>query len=589
VFSIHGTGVSSGIVIARARVIETRSGDIPRYHVEATQVAHEISKLQRAIVTVQAELSSLSGKLPLTAPAEAGALLQVHSMILDDPLLISATKEAISEQFWNAEWAMSSQAKTLSAQFEAFEDEYLRGRGQDVEQVTERVVRVMLAERESDSTRTLGGMKISTSHESDEPAIYVANDFAPADMLSIKQACGFLIDLGGTTSHSAILARSMNLPALVGMGNASELIHDDDWLIVDGDEGVVIVAPDEAILVDYRHRQAAAELARAKLQRLIRVPSITLDGIEISLNANIELPEEASLALAQGAEGVGLFRSEFLFLNRKELPDEDEQFEAYRHAVKQMDGRPVTIRTLDVGSDKTMETQLHVAVAPNPALGLRAIRYCLSEPELFAAQLRAILRASAEGAVRLLIPMLAHSREIDQTFNAIEAAKQQLRDKKIPFNEGILVGGMIEVPAAALTADLFARRLDFLSIGTNDLVQYTLAIDRADHAVAHLYDSMHPAVLRLIAMTIKAAKQAGKPVAVCGEIAGDPTLTRMLLGMGLTEFSMHPASLLKVKQEVLLSDVKLLKPKATKLLSTDDPQRIAVALKRLREISILPH
>jgi phosphoenolpyruvate-protein phosphotransferase (PTS system enzyme I) len=583
VFSIHGTGVSSGIVIARARVIATRSGDIPRYHVEPSQVAHEIAKLQRAIVTVQAELSSLSGKLPSNAPAEAGALLQVHSMILDDQLLIGATKEAISDQLWNAEWAMSSQAKILSAQFEAFEDEYLRGRGQDVEQVTERVVRVMLAERESDSQQMIGGMEITVAQDSDEPAIYVANDFAPADMLSIKQACGFLIDLGGTTSHSAILARSMNLPALVGMGNASELIHDDDWLIVDGDEGVVIVAPDEAILVDYRHRQAAAELARTKLQRLIRVPAVTLDGVEISLNANIELPEEASLALAQGAEGVGLFRSEFLFLNRKELPDEEEQFEAYRHAVRAMAGKPVTIRTLDVGSDKTMETQMHAAVAPNPALGLRAIRYCLSEPDLFAAQLRAILRASAEGAVRILIPMLAHSREIDQTFKAIESAKQQLREKNIPFDEAVPVGGMIEVPAAALTADLFARRLDFLSIGTNDLVQYTLAIDRADHAVAHLYDSLHPAVLKLIAMTIKACRAAGKPVAVCGEIAGNPSLTRMLLGMGLTEFSMHPASLLKVKQEVLLSNVKLLKPKANKLLGTEDPQRIALALKRLQD------
>ncbi len=582
-FSIHGTGVSSGIVIARARVIATRSGDIPRYHVEPTQIAHEIAKLQRAIVTVQAELSSLSGKLPARAPAEASALLQVHSMILDDQLLIGATREAISDQRWNAEWAMSSQAKILSAQFEAFEDEYLRGRGQDVEQVTERVVRVMLAERESDSHQMIGGLEITVAQDSDEPAIYVANDFAPADMLSIKQACGFLIDLGGTTSHSAILARSMNLPALVGMGNASELIHDDDWLIVDGDEGVVIVAPDEAILVDYRHRQAAAELARTKLQRLIRVPAVTLDGVEISLNANIELPEEASLALAQGAEGVGLFRSEFLFLNRKELPGEEEQFEAYRHAVRAMAGKPVTIRTLDVGSDKTMETQMHAAVAPNPALGLRAIRYCLSEPDLFAAQLRAILRASAEGAVRILIPMLAHSREIDQTFKAIESAKQQLREKNIPFDEAVPVGGMIEVPAAALTADLFARRLDFLSIGTNDLVQYTLAIDRADHAVAHLYDSLHPAVLKLIVMTIKAGKAAGKPVAVCGEIAGNPSLTRMLLGMGLTEFSMHPASLLKVKQEVLLSNVKLLKPKANKLLGTEDPQRIALALKRLQD------
>jgi phosphoenolpyruvate-protein phosphotransferase (PTS system enzyme I) len=580
-FSMHGTGVSSGIVIARARVIMTRSGDIPRYHIEAQQTAHELAKLESAIALVKSELDALNKSLSRSAPREASALLQVHSMILDDQMLIDATREAITVQLWNAEWAMSSQAKSLAAQFEAFEDEYLRGRGQDVVQVTERVVRAMLAQRLSESSQTIAGMKTGAPPDSEEPAIYVAHDFAPADMLSIKQACGFLIDLGGTTSHSAILARSMNVPTLVGLGNASVLIRDDDWLIVDGDEGVVIVAPDEGILADYRHRQAAGELARSKLQRLIRVPAVTLDGVTISLNANIELPEEASLALAQGAQGVGLFRSEFLFLNRKVLPSEDEQFEAYRHAVNEMAGMPVTIRTLDVGADKALDNQPMAAVEPNPALGLRAIRYCLANPALFAGQLRAILRASAVGKVKILIPMIAHSREIDQTFKAIEGAKQQLRQANIKFDEHIEVGGMIEVPAAAMCADLFAKRLDFLSIGTNDLVQYTLAIDRADHAVAYLYDPLHPAVLRLIAQTIRACKAAKKPVAVCGEIAGDPALTRMLLGMGLTEFSMHPASLLKVKQEVLLADVAQLKPKAAKLLNTDDPQRIVMALQRI--------
>jgi phosphoenolpyruvate-protein phosphotransferase (PTS system enzyme I) len=581
VFSIHGTGVSSGIVIARARVIQTRSGDIPRYHVDHQQVSYELAKLDRAIATVKTELHTLIVKLPANAPTEASALLQVHSMILDDILLVGAARESVSEQFWNAEWAISSQAKLLAAQFEAFEDAYLRGRGQDVLQVTERVVRVMLVERQAESLHTISGMPMAAP-DSEEPAIYVANDFAPADMLSIKQACGFLIDLGGTTSHSAILARSMNVPAIVGMGHASTLVRDDDWLIVDGDEGVVIVAPDEAILADYRHRQAAAELAKTKLRRLIKVPAVTLDGISISLNANIELPEEASLALAQGAQGIGLFRSEFLFLNRKDLPDEEEQFESYRHAIKEMNGLPVTIRTLDVGADKNLDAQYSPTTSLNPALGLRAIRYCLSEPELFGEQLRAILRASSLGPVRILIPMLGHSREIDQTLAAIELAKQQLSDRNLKFDKGIAVGGMIEVPAAALTADLFARRLDFLSIGTNDLVQYTLAIDRADHAVANLYDPLHPAVLRLIAMTVKAAKAANKPVAVCGEIAGDPRLTRLLLGMGLTELSMHPANLLRVKQEVLLSDVRLLKPKADRLLTTDEPARIALALQRLQ-------
>ena len=583
-FSIHGTGVSSGIVIARARVIETRLGDIPRYHIEAPQVKRELARLARAIETVKSELSTLAKNLPADAPVEANALLEVHAMILDDQMLVAAASEAIGEHLWNAEWAISSQAKALKAQFEAFEDAYLRGRGQDVEQVTERVVMAMQTELEEQNNVSNGHQAINR-RESEEPAIYVADDFAPADMLSIKQACGFLIDLGGSTSHSAILARSMNVPALVGLGSASRLIRDDDWLIVDGDEGVVVVAPDEAILADYRHRQATAALARTRLQRLTKVPAVTLDGVSIELNANIELPEEAKLALSQGAQGVGLFRSEFLFMNRKELPSEDEQFEAYRHAVREMQGLPVTIRTLDIGNDKPIEHQRDggPTVAPNPALGLRAIRYCLAEPTLFSAQLRAILRASAFGSVRILIPMLAHNREIDQTFKAIESAKDQLRDANIAFDEKVPIGGMIEVPAAAICADLFARRLDFLSIGTNDLVQYTLAIDRADHAVAHLYDPLHPAVLRLIAITLRAAKVAGKPVAVCGEIAGDPALTRLLIGMGLTELSMHPASLLKVKQEVLLADSSLLRPKVNKLLNTDDPQRLRAALLQLRE------
>ncbi|MBK8766820.1 MAG: phosphoenolpyruvate--protein phosphotransferase [Burkholderiaceae bacterium] len=471
--------------------------------------------------------------------------IKVHSMILDDPSLAEAALDHVIDQGWNAEWAVSSQADHLANQFAEFDDPYLRERGRDVQQVTDRVL------------KELAGMRGLRS--AGEPAIYVAADIAPSDMLSLKNALGFAIDLGGTTSHTAILARSMNVPAVVGLNCASELIEDDEWLILDGQAGLVIVAPDEPLLAEYRHRQAASLLEREKLRRLVHVPGNTWTAWRWRCMANIEMPEEAEQAREVGADGIGLFRSEFLFLNRRDLPTEDEQYEAYRAAVLAMRGKPVTIRTLDVGADKALD-EPQAAVSPNPALGLRAIRFCLAEPSMFLAQLRAILRASAHGPVRILIPMLAHNHEIEQSLVMIAQAREQLLDRGQPFADHVPVGGMIEVPAAALSVSLFLRRLDFLSIGTNDLIQYTLAIDRADHAVAQLYDPFHPAVLKLIAMTIRAARRAGKPVAVCGELAGELSATRLLLGMGLQQFSMHAASLLPVKREVLLSDVSALSP-----------------------------
>ena len=567
-FSLHGTGIGGGIVIGRARVLESRQRDVTRYRLAPAQVDAELARLESALAQVKSELADVAERLPADAPAEASALLEVHAMILDDPSLLAEARAAIREHLWNAEWAFSSQASHLAAQFEEFEDEYLRDRGRDVQQVAQRVI------------RALSGTRVEPARTS-EPAVFVAEDIAPADMLSLHSAIGFAIDLGGATSHTAILARSMNVPAVLGLGSASELIRDDDLLILDGDSGIVIVAPDESVLAEYRHRQAAGLLEREKLKRLIHVPAATLDGVPIGLMANIELPQEAEQAFEAGAAGIGLFRSEFLFMNRPDLPCEDEQFEAYRTAVQAMRGRPVTIRTLDVGADKTLDGAGEAA-SPNPALGLRAIRYCLAAPEMFLVQLRAILRASATGTVRLLIPMLAHGHEIDQTLRLIEQARQQLRERGVAFDEGMPVGGMIEVPAAAITADLFARRLDFLSIGTNDLIQYTLAIDRADHEVAALYDPFHPAVLRLIASTIASGRRSGKPVSVCGEMAGDWMATRLLLGMGLAEFSMHAASVLRVKQEVLLADAGKLAPKVRRLLGTDDAQRVRVMLQKLQ-------
>ena len=571
-FSIHGTGIGGGITIGRARVLESRRFDVARYHVPVAGVDIEVARLDAALAEVKQGLRSLVAHLPDDAPTEARALVEVQAMILDDPLLCEAARQQIVEDGWNAEWVIASQADSLARQFEELDDAYLRERGRDVQQVADRVLKAL-----SGSAGPLPG--------TGEPAIFVAADIAPSDMLSLRRALGFAIDLGGTTSHTAILARSMNVPAVVGLGRASELIEDNEWLILDGEAGLVIVAPDETVLAEYRHRQASTLLERERLKRLIHVPARTLDGMQIDLHANVELPEEAEHAREAGAAGIGLFRTEFLFLNRREPPGEDEQYEAYRKAVKAMRGRPVTIRSLDLGADKVMHST-DLSTITNPALGQRAIRYCLAQPELFLTQLRAILRASAHGPVRLLLPMLINCNEIDQTMRLVAQARERLRERRQAFDEHMAIGGMIEVPAAALAVGLFLRKLDFLSIGTNDLIQYTLAIDRADHAVSSLYDPFHPAVLRLISMTIRAGQKAGKPVAVCGELAGDHAATRLLLGMGLSQFSMHLASLLTVKREVLQADVKQLRPKVSRLLGSDDPEQVQGALRRLRNAPI---
>ena len=575
-FALHGTGIGGGIVVGRAVVLESRLIDVPRYRVEFAMRLAETSRLARAVETVRAELRAIAEHLPADAPSEAQALLQVHAMILDDPSLAPQATVAIESHGQNAEWAFASQAEHLAAQFEQFDDPYLRERGRDVTQVADRVLKALSGSGRALRTRVAGEV----------PLIFVAHDVSPADMLQLKHAGGFAIDLGGTASHTAILARSMNLPAVVGLGHASQMVRDDDWLVLDGESGVLIVAPDESVLDEYRHRMALGLLERKQLSRLVNVPSATIDGVPIELHANIELPAEAEQAREAGAAGVGLFRTEFLFMNRAELPGEDEQFEAYRAAVLAMRGRPVTIRTIDIGADKPLDTDDDAqgpAAAPNPALGRRAIRYSLAEPDVFLEQLRAILRAAEHGPVRLLIPMLAHGHEVDQSLRLIAQARAQLADRLGRDMPPVPVGGMIEVPAAALTAPFFARRLDFLSIGTNDLVQYTLAIDRADHAVASLYDPFHPAVLQLVAQTIRAGERAGKPVAVCGEMAGDLEATRLLIGMGLRSFSMHPASLLRVKREILRCDAGRLRARVARLLAADDPVKVRSGLERLRE------
>jgi phosphotransferase system enzyme I (PtsI) len=551
---------------------------VAQYQLRERDVAAELVRFDKAVTTAGAELDALRSDASVPgAPTELSAFVDLHAMILADPMLTDGVRELIRARRCNAEWAMVQQMQLVVDQFDEFEDAYLRERKQDIVQVVERVLKVLQGK-----ARKLTKRKTAAA---DDDLIVVANDLSPADTIQFKslKIGGFVTDLGGTTSHTAIVARSLAIPAVVGMQHARPLIQDDDLLIVDGTRGVLIVDPDSGVLEEYRLRKTALELERSKLKRLVTGRSRTLDGADIELHANIELPRDAESAREVGADGVGLFRTEFLFMNRDELPGEDEQFEAYRSVVKALAGKPVTIRSLDIGADKEARALRNRAgnrSAPNPALGLRAIRFCLAEPQLFLAQLRAILRASHYGKVRLLIPMLAHAVEIEQTLSLIELAKMQLREARQKF-DAVEIGGMIEIPAAALALGPFLRRLDFLSIGTNDLIQYTLAIDRTDGSVAHLYDPLHPAVLRLISQTIQSAQRVGMPVAVCGEMAGDPKLTKLLLGMGLRQFSMHPSQLLEVKQQVMMADAGQLTVRVARILKLDEPEKIAEQLDKL--------
>ena len=573
-FVLHGIGVSSGIAIGRAQLVSHATLEVAHYSIRPDQVAAEIQRLEHALQAVQKELEGLHGAMTAgDVPAEFGAFLDVHWMILTDPTLSAVPKKMIAEQLCNAEWALTQQMNVLVEQFDAIEDLYLRERKADVVQVVERILKVLLGRP--------GGVHPATA---EEQTILVAHDLSPADVIQFKSHhfAAFLTDLGGVTSHTAIVARSLNVPAVVATHNARTMIREHELLIVDGEKHVVIVNPDRSVLTEYRLKQGEFELERKKLKRLARTRATTLDGHHVELFANIELPEDLEQALENGATGIGLFRSEFLFLNRQGLPTEDEQFEAYREVAAGMRGMPVTIRTFDLGADKHKEGLDGLArVAPNPALGLRAVRFCLAEPKLFLTQLRAILRASHYGNVKILIPMLVSATEIDQTLVLIARAKESLVEQGVPFNAAIEVGGMIEIPAAVLAIDTFTRRLDFLSIGTNDLIQYTLAVDRADEAVSHLYDPLHPAVIKLIALAISTADKAKVPIAVCGEMAGELRLTRLLLGLGLRNFSMHPAHLLAIKQRVLTTDVGEIGPAVARIRRGDEAVRLAALLDKL--------
>jgi phosphotransferase system enzyme I (PtsI) len=537
-FQLFGSPVSRGIAIGRAVLVASSRLDVAHYYVAPEDVDAEIDRLRGGRNAVVRELATLKRELPADAPAELSALLDVHLMLLQDDALTGAARQWIRERHYNAEWALSAQLEVLARQFDEMEDEYVRERKADLEQVVERLIGVLA--RGADGASTLASHAVAPEQSGDDPLVLVAADISPADMLRFKGGVflGFVTDVGGKTSHTAIVARSMDIPAVVGAREASRLIRQDDWVVIDGDAGVVIVDPAPAAIEEYRGLKRKREAGRARLARLRHLPAVTRDGERVELLANIEQPEDAAAALAAGAAGVGLFRSEFLFMTRAgELPGEDEQYEAYRTAVQAMRGRPVTIRTVDIGADKELDrmsaNELRHEHVLNPALGLRAIRWSLSEPAMFRQQLEDAGRAY--GAVEL--------------------------------------GAMVEIPAAALMLPRFLRYFEFVSIGTNDLIQYTLAIDRADEAVAHLYDPWHPAVLQLVAQTVACARRMRKDVSVCGEMAGDPAFTEPLLGMGLRSFSMHPSQLLTVKERVLGTDASRWARALDRVRGADDPER----------------
>ena len=582
-FSIHGLAVARGIAIGRAVLVASSRVDVAHYFIKPTQVEAEINRVRIGRNAVVDEIHRLQGSIahmgPRETPHELAALLDVHLMLLQDDELIGGVKHWITDRLYNAEWALTTQFEVIARQFDEMQDEYLRERKADLEQITERVLRAMqgaalpVVPASGRTLRNLSQQDLLLDDTVDVPLILVARDLSPADMLQFKQSvfAGFVTDVGGPTSHTAIVARSLDIPAVVGARMSNQLVRQDDWVIIDGDAGVVVVDPSPIILAEYGFKQRQHQLDRGRLSRLLHTPAVTMDGQKIELLANIEMPEDAPGAIKAGAVGVGLFRSEFLFMGRHaRLPNEEEQYQAYRRAVEGMQGRPVTIRTVDIGADKPLERSLQDQAHLNPALGLRAIRWSLADPAMFLTQLRAVLRAAAHGPTHLLIPMLVHASEIRQTLSLIERARVELDQRGVVYGP-IRIGAMIEIPAAALMIKMFLKYFDFLSIGTNDLIQYTLAIDRADESVAHLYDSLHPAVLHLVAMTIAECQKQGKPVSVCGEMAGDTSLTRLLLGMGLRSFSMHPAQILAVKQEVLRADAGKLTAWAQQVLADDEP------------------
>ena len=576
--TISGIGISHGIAIGKVYRLEWGKVEVYEATIPKELIEDEVAKFRRAVRTARQQLKAIRNSIPENTAADIIDFIDTHLLMLEDTMLTAAPVELIRQRQCNAEWALKSQRDALAQVFDEMDDPYLRTRKDDVDHIVTRLQRILLGE------------DTHTDLQDDDQlrgTIVVAHDLTPAEtvLLHHQGIAGFVTESGGPLSHTAILARSLGLPAIVGTHVTPQQVHDGDAVILDGARGVLLTEFDDTTLKKYRRQQRQQQKRRSELRGLKDKAAVTLDGTRIHLLANVELHEDVLAARRAGAEGIGLYRSEFLFMNRSDIPGEEEQLQQYLSVLRILKGLPITIRTLDLGSDKECGAEPPSEhISPNPALGLRAIRLCLKHADLFRPQLRAILRASAKGPVSMMIPMLSSAQELNEVLTLVEEVKEELHRERLAFDRNIPIGGMIEVPAAALSAGLFARKLDFLSIGTNDLIQYTLAIDRIDDEVTYLYDPLHPAVLRLIKMVIDAGRQHDVPVSMCGEMAGDPRYTRLLLGMGLSDFSAPPTSLLEVKNVIHKSLMTQLTPIVNDILNNDDPAEISELLVILNEM-----
>lgn len=570
---LHGVAVGAGVAIGRAHLVVRGMDDVPHQELSIEEVPAEVARYEQAIKTTRRQLEQLRTDIPQNAPSELGAFISLHLMLVGDVSLSREPVDIIEAQCVNAEWALKLQTDKLSDQFDAIEDNYLRARKQDMLQVVERIFKNLIG---------LSTEVVTEAEDFEEDTILVAHDLSPADTVFFKDSriAAFVTDAGGPTSHTAILGRSLDIPSVIALGYARELINEDELIIVDGTMGVVIIAPDDVILKEYRRRLREFRSLRRQLNKLKNTAATTLDGINIELLGNIESANDIKALHSLGMDGIGLYRSEFFYLNRDALPTEDELYTEYADVVKKLKGKPLTIRTIDLGVDKNPRW-FGPSHTMNPALGLTGIRLCLAEPVMFRTQMRAIMRAAVLGPVRMMWPMISSVTEIQQCLTHLNTAKQQLHDRFETFDENIQVGAMIEIPSAALTVNSILKMIDFVSVGTNDLIQYTLAADRNDESVSYLYQPGHPAVLKLLLHVIRTAARLNKPVSVCGEMAGDAQYTRLLMAMGLRRFSMNANNILAVKNQIIQSDLLMLETEVQKILRNEDPDKAIKLLKKL--------
>ncbi len=569
--SFHGIGASPGIAIGRALVLDSRRVRLPKLKLKGSEVDLEVMRFKTAVSLSDTQLEDLKVKLASQDGEghEHALILEAHRMMLHDPLFIVEVSRLIKEDTINAEWAVRRVCRRLRHQFDNLDDEYFRERRSDIEFVADRVVRNLLGE------------VVDEELEVPPDSIIVGHDLSPADAAMLVRngkVAAFVTDLGSHTSHTAIVARARETPAVVGLGRASEAIRTGDVVAVDGRRGLVLVNPSEEQLALFRETMRRQLVVEEEALKSAELPAITTDGLRVKLNGNIEFPEEIPSLLAHGAEGIGLYRTEFLFLNRASAPTEEEHYESYRQVLSAMGGRPVTIRTLDLGGDKVPGKKPEKEI--NPAMGLRAIRYCLKHRDMFRVQLRAILRASVHGNLRVMFPLVSSISELREARSELEACRSELTRQGVPVGKRFPVGIMVETPSAAWIADRLAQEADFFSIGTNDLIQYSLAIDRQNRDVAYLYRPLHLAIIRSLQAIVDAAKHAGIPVAMCGEMAGDPHLSLVLLALGLEEFSMTSGQIPLVKnviRSVSKSEAVALLQQAMQFSSSEEIERFVSA------------